>query len=65
MKILTLLIVLVITAGCASKKTSTSSEARDQLEEKWSAKVGSATKSDFMEQFGNAEWCKPKLSTAN
>lgn len=59
MKLSVMLLALVLAAGCASKKSTTSGEAREQLEEKWSGRVGSATKSDLMEQFGNAEWCKP------
>jgi len=46
-----------LVAGCSHSKM-TSGEAQEQLQEKWSAKVGSATKSDLMEQFGNAEWCR-------
>src|SRR5688572_5587240 len=51
------LAIAVLWVGCASKKTS--SEARQELESKWSDKVGVATKSDFIEQYGNAEWCQP------
>jgi len=61
MKRLAWILVPMLWVGCASKKT-TSSEAVDQLEEKWAAKVGQATKSDFVEQFGNAEWCRPSAT---
>lgn len=57
MKNLILLVILSVIASCASKQTS-SSDARQQLEDKWTKRVGSATKSDFVEHFGNAEWCR-------
>ncbi len=52
-----ILLALGLAVGCASKK-ATSGEARVELEEKWSPKVGSATKSELVEVFGNAEWCR-------
>lgn len=47
--------------GCASAPpTTTSGEARKALEDKYTPMIGSARKSDFVTEFGNAAWCKPK-----
>ena len=64
-KVLTVLAIvsLSLSAACASKSsTETSAEAKKQLDDKWSPKVGTATKSEFVEEFGNASWCRPKES---
>ena len=60
MKILlmTLVVCFLFLSGCAGKKAS-SEEARKELESKWNPQVGKATKTEFVEQFGDAEWCKP------
>ena len=59
MKLFLVVLTGLILTGCASKQTS-SADARQDLENKWSKRVGSATKSDFIEQFGTAEWCRPQ-----
>ncbi len=50
-------------ASCASKKdTTTSSEAKKQIEEAYTPKIGVATKQDLISDFGNPEWCKQEES---
>lgn len=49
----------ILLAGCASKP-ETSTEARGNLEEELKDRVGVATKTEFVEKFGHAEWCDPK-----
>lgn len=56
-KSLTVVMAAVFLASCASKPI-TSREAREKLEQDFSSKVGSATKTDLIESFGNPEWCK-------
>lgn len=56
--VFSLILLTVFFLGCASKKTATSAEAKAELETKYSAKVGTATKMELIEEFGNAEWCK-------
>lgn len=46
----------ILILGCSSKQTS--AEAKAGLEKKYTPKVGIATKSELVEEFGNAEWCK-------
>lgn len=58
----TLLIALtLILASCAGKKETTV-EAGEKLKNKWEPKVGSATKNEFVEEYGNPEWCKQEAS---
>jgi allantoicase len=45
--------------GCASNETK-SSQARERLENRFAAKIGRATKADFIEEFGPPQWCRPK-----
>lgn len=55
-----LALVLVTTfVGCASNETK-SSEAREKLEKSFEPQIGKATKSDFIEQFGPPQWCRPQ-----
>lgn len=59
-KILNCLMIGFLLAGCAHKEPAEStSNAKRALEERWKDRLGSATKSDFTSEFGNAEWCKP------
>lgn len=63
MKRLLALALMLTLAACASKRTGdglTSSEARNKLEKEYKDKVGSATKTDFIEYFGSANWCRVK-----
>lgn len=46
----------LLSVSCSSKKTT--AEAKSELDSRWTKKVGSATKSEFIEEFGHAEWCK-------
>lgn len=50
---------VILLVGCASKP-ETSAEARGSLEEDLKDRVGVATKTEFVEKFGQAEWCDPK-----
>lgn len=55
--------LLLALAACSHKQVGdglTSSEARSKLEKTYKDKVGSATKTDFIEYFGSANWCRPK-----
>ncbi len=59
---LTILLLLGLSA-CSHKQAGdglTSSEARAKLEKKYKDQVGSATKTDFVEYFGSANWCRVK-----
>lgn len=56
MKSLAFLFITVLFFGCTSKQTTM--EAKADLDKKYSAKVGTATKNELVEEFGNAEWCK-------
>lgn len=51
-----IILVLVGMSGCAHKETS--SEARSQLDSRWESQLGSATKSELIEDFGTPEWCR-------
>ena len=46
--------------GCASQKVVESSNASKDLEDRYSGRVGAATKTDFVQEFGNANWCRPQ-----
>ncbi len=48
--------------GCAGKSVTPSADTRERLENEWSKGIGSATKSDFVQRFGNAQWCRPQIS---
>lgn len=62
-KILFLSIVSLVIASCASKKdTTTTAEAKKQIEDIFNPKIGSATKQDLISDFGNPEWCKQEDS---
>jgi hypothetical protein len=52
-------VALAALVGCASNETK-SSEAREKLEQAFEPQIGKATKSDFIEQFGPPQWCRPK-----
>jgi hypothetical protein len=57
------LVCLLILAACSSNQVGdglTSSEARTKLQEKYKDKVGNYNKTDFIEEFGSANWCRPK-----
>lgn len=46
-------------AGCSSGP-ETSKQAREKIDQKFAPQVGEATKAEFVEEFGTAEWCRPK-----
>jgi len=49
--------IALLLTSCAGKKETTT-EAAEKLKSKWDPKVGSATKNEFIEEYGNPEWCK-------
>jgi hypothetical protein len=51
------LITFALFTAC-SHHQETTQEAKAKLESKFEDKIGSATKGDLIEYFGNAEWCK-------
>lgn len=48
---------MFLIVACSSGPETTK-EAKEKLEENFSEKIGTATKGDLVEYFGNAEWCK-------
>jgi hypothetical protein len=50
--------LLLLLAGCSHKSDISSSAARQELDDRYKNRIGSATKSDFTQAFGNAEWCR-------
>ena len=56
-KLIIFIVLSVIYTGCSSAP-ETSKQAQEKLEENFSEKIGSATKTDLIEYFGNAQWCK-------
>lgn len=53
--------VIALVAGCASKTSS--EKAVNHLESKFGDRVGKARKSELVEYFGTADWCRPNEST--
>lgn len=53
----TFTIGLLLIAACSSKPVTQSEESRKDLDKTWKARIGSTTKTDMVEEFGNAEWC--------
>ncbi len=49
--------LIILLSSCSSKQQTTA-EALESLENRYEKKIGSATKSDFVSEFGNPEWCK-------
>ena len=60
-KMLMVLIPLSLSLSCTNKEVTTA-EAEKKLSDKYTPKVGVATKNEIMEEFGNPEWCKPDAS---
>jgi len=56
-KIISLFLMAVVFSGCSSGP-ETSKQAQTKLEENFGEKIGTATKTDLVEYFGSAEWCK-------
>ncbi len=50
-------IVMFTFSGCSSTPETTK-EAQTRLDETFTEKIGSTTKTELVEIFGNAEWCK-------
>jgi hypothetical protein len=48
----------VLIVSCASKPTTSSEQVKKELTTKWQDRVGQSTKTDFVEEFGQAEWCE-------
>lgn len=57
-KIALSLVLCLAVVSCATKKEVTTAEAKKQLEETFTPKIGTATKQDLISEFGNPEWCK-------
>lgn len=55
---LILIVVLLLLTDCATPPNS--ARAREELENTYSPKVGSARKADLMEKFGSPQWCRPQ-----
>lgn len=59
-KKITLLLLTLMFAACAGKKTTQSSgDARREIEDRYNNRVGTATKEDFTQEYGPANWCRP------
>lgn len=58
MKLLTIAIALLVVAACSSQKNVTSADAEKSLKQRYEAKIGSATKTELVQEFGNPEWCR-------
>lgn len=60
-RILSFMILLSLVAvSCATKKDVDTSDARKELEDRYMRRVGTATKSDFIQEFGAPNWCRPQ-----
>ena len=51
----------LILSHCAHQKETTA-QAEKSLQERYDTKIGSASKSELVEEFGNPEWCKLESS---
>ena len=51
--------LLFLLMGCASG-TVTSKDSRESIKDDYKDKVGVATKTDLIEDFGPAQWCRPQ-----
>jgi hypothetical protein len=60
MKKIFLFIGLTLLASCASKPETSTSDALAELEKRYADKIGKATKSEFVEDFGQPMWCEQK-----
>ena len=61
MKRMLCLIGLTLLAGaCAHHEITTSADAKRALDERYKKEIGAATKADFVEAFGEAQWCRPQ-----
>ena len=50
--------LLTLLAACSSEKVTDSGSARRDIEERYNNRVGVATKQDFVQEFGPANWCR-------
>lgn len=55
--LLSTVLTLVFVSACAPKPTKSGDEIQ-KIEDKWKARIGYSTKSDFVEEYGNPEWCR-------
>lgn len=53
------LFCLVLLAACASKKGINTATAVEDLNRRYSDRVGKAYKTELVEEFGTASWCEP------
>ena len=56
MRVLLLGLSLLLVMSCSHQQTA--AQARQNIESQYHSKIGTATKQDIMEEFGNPEWCK-------
>jgi hypothetical protein len=57
MKIYHALFMLLVVAACSTTSTD-SGNARKSIEDKYNERIGKATKQDFVQEFGDANWCR-------
>ncbi|MBM4304692.1 MAG: hypothetical protein FJ112_10260 [Deltaproteobacteria bacterium] len=50
-------LVTLLLLSCSSSP-QTSKEAKEHIEKNFNEKIGSATKTDLIESYGNPEWCQ-------
>jgi hypothetical protein len=62
LSLLVLTAVVVVIGGCSSNQPK-SEKALEKLESRFSDRVGKARKSELVEYFGTADWCRPNEST--
>ncbi len=49
---------VLLLGACSHKSVTSSSDAQKELTAKYTNKVGTATKEDFVQEFGPASWCR-------
>ena len=62
MKALFAIILALGAISCASKSGVDTTDARKELEERYTKRIGSATKSDLVQEFGSPNWCRPQTT---
>ncbi len=55
-----LVLALLALGACSGSKVKTSAEALKDIHKKYEERVGKATKSELVEEFGQADWCEQK-----
>lgn len=57
-----LVLVFLALGACSSSKVKSSADALKDIHKKYQEQIGKATKSDLVEEFGQADWCEQKPS---